>query len=227
MRVTAVVKQRTRERILGAARRLFLRKGFEETTIRDIAQAARIAGGTMFNYFPNKESLAMTLVLSALEEGEADFEARHRGTESLEEDLFRLILTDLRCLEPYRTFLPAVTETALSPFTRSAASPQGEQWRIRHMERVRELLQTHGLAAEPSVVALHLYWTLYLGVLAFWAGDASPNREDTLVVLDQSLRLLVASLTGSAEGPAGRRRFAAADGIASRVNEMVSMESPT
>jgi Tetracyclin repressor-like, C-terminal domain len=41
---------------------------------------------------------------------------------------------------------------------------------------------------------MQLYWTLYLGVLAYWAADASPNQEDTLALLDQSLKLFVASL---------------------------------
>ena len=36
---------------------------------------------------------------------------------------------------------------------------------------------------------LHLYWTLYLGVLAFWSRDESENQEDTLLVLDRSMHL--------------------------------------
>jgi len=46
-----------------------------------------------------------------------------------------------------------------------------------------------------SFVAVHLYWTLYLGVLAFWSNDKSPNQEDSWVLLDQSMRLFVASLS--------------------------------
>ena len=51
----------------------------------------------------------------------------------------------------------------------------------------------------PSVMTMHLYWTLYLGVLSFWAADESPNREDTLVVLDESMRLFVGSLSPESE----------------------------
>ncbi len=46
---------------------------------------------------------------------------------------------------------------------------------------------------------MHLYWTLYLGVLSFWAADESPNQEDTLVVLDQSMRLFVGSLSSESK----------------------------
>ena len=50
MRVTAETKRVTRERILAAARELFDSQGFDNTTTRDIAAAAGIATGTLFNY---------------------------------------------------------------------------------------------------------------------------------------------------------------------------------
>ena len=72
------------------------------------------------------------------------------------------------------------------------------------VETVRELIASRGQPTVPSpnVVTMHLYWSLYLGVLSFWAADASPVQEDTLVVLDQSMRLFVASL--SSESKDGR-----------------------
>lgn len=47
---------------------------------------------------------------------------------------------------------------------------------------------------EPSAVILHLYWSLYVGVLAFWSRDESQNQQDTLALLDRCTRLFVASL---------------------------------
>ena len=38
-------------------------------------------------------------------------------------------------------------------------------------------------------MALQLYWTLYTGVLAFWAKDTSPKQEDTLALLDESMTM--------------------------------------
>jgi AcrR family transcriptional regulator len=46
-----------RKRILRASRRLFSTKGYEETMIEDIAKKAEISKATVYNYFPNKESL--------------------------------------------------------------------------------------------------------------------------------------------------------------------------
>jgi AcrR family transcriptional regulator len=48
-------KQQTRQAIHEAAMRLFADRGFEATTIADIAEAADIAPRTFFAYFPSKE----------------------------------------------------------------------------------------------------------------------------------------------------------------------------
>jgi len=45
------------EQILEAAARLFAEKGFHRTTTRDIAEAAEVAEGTLYNYFANKDDL--------------------------------------------------------------------------------------------------------------------------------------------------------------------------
>lgn len=50
-------KLETRERIFQAAVSLFMEKGFENTSVDEIAEAADVAKGTFFNHFPKKESL--------------------------------------------------------------------------------------------------------------------------------------------------------------------------
>jgi AcrR family transcriptional regulator len=52
-------KLRTRALIQQEALRLFLEKGFEATTIEEIAEAADIAPSTFFNYFPTKEDVVL------------------------------------------------------------------------------------------------------------------------------------------------------------------------
>lgn len=195
MRVTRQAKEKTRYSILESARQLFSEKGFDATTTREIAGLAKIAAGTLFNYFPSKEALGMELMAEALESGMRDFEKRKRGDESLEEDLFAFIITGLRRLEPMRMSVAAIAETALSPFAGAVITGAGEKVRLEQLETVESLLITHDLAAQPSFVAVQLYWALYLGVLAFWARDESPNQEDTLVLMDQSLKLFAASLS--------------------------------
>ena len=47
----------TQEKILGAAQRLFARRGYGGTTTRDLAQAAGVAEGTLFRHFENKKAI--------------------------------------------------------------------------------------------------------------------------------------------------------------------------
>jgi AcrR family transcriptional regulator len=47
----------TRERLFRAALKLFADKGFTETTVEDITNAADVGKGTFFNYFPSKEHI--------------------------------------------------------------------------------------------------------------------------------------------------------------------------
>jgi AcrR family transcriptional regulator len=49
----------TRERLFRAALDLFARKGFSETTVGDITNAADVGKGTFFNYFPSKDHILL------------------------------------------------------------------------------------------------------------------------------------------------------------------------
>jgi AcrR family transcriptional regulator len=200
MRLTAENKSRTRERLLSAAQRLFERNGFEQATTRDISRAGGIAVGTLFNYFPSKEALGLALIDEQLQAADDELHKKRRGDESLEELLFLHIAVGLRHLRPCRTYVLAVLESTLSPLFSDAARGEAEALRLRQLETTREIIARHRTLenGEPSIVSMHLYWTLYLGVLAFWAKDPSPNQEDTLVLLDQSTRLYVASLSAAA-----------------------------
>ncbi len=47
----------TRERIIDAARAVMLNKGLVRATTKEIARAAGVSEGTIYNYFANKEEL--------------------------------------------------------------------------------------------------------------------------------------------------------------------------
>src|SRR6202162_4340202 len=50
----------TRERICRAALRIFAQRGYLDTTVEDITEAADVGKGTFFNYFPAKEHVLAT-----------------------------------------------------------------------------------------------------------------------------------------------------------------------
>ena len=59
-------KRDKRQRLLTESLRLFREKGFEQTTVAEITQAAGVAKGTFFNYFPTKEDVLLALGEQAL-----------------------------------------------------------------------------------------------------------------------------------------------------------------
>jgi AcrR family transcriptional regulator len=194
MRVTAAEKEATRERIVAAALDLFRRDGFDATTTRDIAHAAQIATGTLFNYFDTKEAIVACLAAETLAKARSGF-AGQTVEGSFEEALFALVAAELRQLKPLRKFVRPLLETSLSPLAAGDRRHADEALRVQHLEIVEKTARKHGLELSP--VAMHVYWALYTGVLAFWTADKSPRQEDTLALLDESLAMFAAWLRNS------------------------------
>ncbi len=189
MRITAEEKKLTRQRILDAAVNLFRTRGYEPTTTRDIANAADIATGTLFNYFATKEAIVACLAEAAIAKARAAFHGKAVVGE-LTEQLFAYVAVELRHLKPLRKFIMPMLETSLSPLAAAPRCESTDSLRADHLATVAELARKQGIS-ELSPVALQVYWSLYIGVLAFWAGDRSPKQEDTLALLDQSLAMFV------------------------------------
>jgi AcrR family transcriptional regulator len=203
MRITAEAKTATRQRILTVTVRLFRESGWESATTRDIAEAAGIANGTLFNYFKSKEAIGAALIEEAMAGADDEFRKKRTGAESLEEDLFLLIWTGLKSLRKYRAFLAPAAEAIFSPLAKPARDGAGAGLRVRHLEAAERILAEHGVARPLPGVVLQLYWTLYLGVLVYWASDESPHQEETLALLDRSLKLF--AMAGTSPGAQGRR----------------------
>lgn len=81
-RVSDAHKERRRQAILAAAMEVFIGKGYQSSTINDIATRAEISVGAIYRYFPTKGDLILALVeqklgrvpelFARLTEGEGD-----------------------------------------------------------------------------------------------------------------------------------------------------------
>lgn len=60
-------KERRRQQIMVAAKRVFSDSGFNKATMEDIAQEAELSPGTLYLYFKNKEELYASLSLRILQ----------------------------------------------------------------------------------------------------------------------------------------------------------------
>src|SRR5260370_41716452 len=72
-----------RERLFRAALELFAQKGFVETTVEDITEAADVGKGTFFNYFPSKDHILLAFGEMQLGKLEAAIEMARRTNEPM------------------------------------------------------------------------------------------------------------------------------------------------
>src|SRR5271165_7581399 len=84
--------EETRERILAAAIELFRQRGFETTTMREIAAAASVALGGAYYYFASKEDLVMAFY----ERAQRDMEPLLKTAILESKDLDKRLLSILR-----------------------------------------------------------------------------------------------------------------------------------
>jgi AcrR family transcriptional regulator len=77
-------KQQTRQAIHEAAMKLFAERGFDATTIADIAEAADISPRTFFAYFSAKEEVVFQKFDMAIEDFDRALRERPEGTTALE-----------------------------------------------------------------------------------------------------------------------------------------------
>ena len=105
----------TRDRIVDTALRLFRDKGFDETTMRDIAGAASVATGAAYYYFRSKEELVMAFYLRTAEVARAvTFPAIERTTD-LRKRIRAVIDANLEHFSDHRRLLRALVRIGMDP----------------------------------------------------------------------------------------------------------------
>src|SRR3981081_3010676 len=77
-------KQKTRDTIIKVALDLFAGRGYEQTTIAEIADAAEVSPRTIFAYFPSKEDILFCDMPEALERFARALRERPEGVTALD-----------------------------------------------------------------------------------------------------------------------------------------------
>ncbi|MCX6953165.1 MAG: TetR/AcrR family transcriptional regulator [Verrucomicrobia bacterium] len=187
-------KEKTRRAILRAALALFAKKGFYATTTKAIAREAGIAEGTLFNYFPTKEDLALYF----FEEEQNAVVAWYEGDKQIKnaplpEKLFAIVQRFLDRLAPYEEFIGAVYLRALSPASKlNPASLPTQERNLRYLQFIRGVLGEAEAAGEiPKVGDLGAYsfGLFHLAMITYWLQDRSKGKEATLAMLDRCLKI--------------------------------------
>ena len=97
------MRQESRDRILAAALELFARRGYAAATVREIATAAGVSQGLLYNYFDGKADLLRSIVRKEMADVYTSFEESARGG-TVGERLERLIRSALRIVAENRDF---------------------------------------------------------------------------------------------------------------------------
>jgi AcrR family transcriptional regulator len=187
----------TRRKIYEAAMELFREKGFEETTMRDIAAKAGVALGGAYYYFSSKDAIVLAFYAEMQETSNAVVLKALGEHRKLKERIRCVLEKRLELLEPNRKFCSALFRHA--PDSTDPLSPFSEESRsIREaaIEHMRIALEGSDAKIPPDLKPRlpYLLWLYQMALIMFWLYDRSPNQERTQRLLDKSLSLLV-SLT--------------------------------
>ncbi|HTP69273.1 MAG TPA: TetR/AcrR family transcriptional regulator [Dongiaceae bacterium] len=166
-----------RERIFRAALELFERKGFAETAVEDITNAADIGKGTFFNYFPSKDHIL--LAFGEMQIGKLR-EAVHEAKSSAQPiPEFLQGLGRRMTQEPMRhpTFVRALLQAFLSSEpVREAMVDMQKQILAIHAEMISLGQQRGEIRSDlvPSEIAMVFRQAIF-GTLLIWSlyGDGS------------------------------------------------------
>src|SRR6266481_3202622 len=171
----------TRERLFRAALNLFAQKGFLETTVEDITEAADVGKGTFFNYFPSKDHILLAFGEMQLSKLEASIEMACQTNEPMPEFLSSLGVRMTQ--EPTRN--PAIIRALLQAYlsttpVREAMMDLQRRVHALHTQMI-QLGQGRGEIRNdlPAAEIAHVFRQTIFGTLLIWSlyGDATLHSR--------------------------------------------------
>jgi AcrR family transcriptional regulator len=178
-----------RERLFRSALHLFAQKGFAETTVEDITEAADVGKGTFFNYFPSKDHILLAFSDMQLAKLEQSVNGLRTSQQSLPEFMRGLVLRMSE--EPLRN--PGMIRALLLGYlssnpVREAMINKQNRAHALHKQMV-EIGQERGEIRKdlPAAEIAHVFRQTILGTLLIWSvmGDASLRDR-----IDSALQMI-------------------------------------
>lgn len=172
----------TRERLIGHALRLFSERGFAETTVEDITNAADVGKGTFFNYFPSKEHILVHLRQLKREKFQGLVSRASHSTEPMDRVMYKLALT----LNEKFAESPALVRSILVPLFSSesvrqqtADNLEADRLMLAELMAARQQLGEIRDDLTPIELALQFQQALF-GTTVLWSLNPSKPLPDCL-----------------------------------------------
>lgn len=187
----------TCQRLYQTAIRLIAARGWEATTLRDVAREAGVSVGLLYRYFPSKRAV----VLALYDELSAAYAARAaamRPGRWRDRSLYAL-RTSLEVLDPHRGTLAALVPILVGDPDEGLFAPSTAFSRLRvQAVFVQAVLGASDAPRGALGPALgRLLYLVHLAVLLWWLLDKSPGQWATqalLALLERALRLAAPAL---------------------------------
>ncbi|HET7769713.1 MAG TPA: TetR family transcriptional regulator [Chloroflexota bacterium] len=189
--------EQTRALILQTALDLFREKGYEETTMRAIAQRAGVALGNAYYYFRSKEHLIQAFYAQSHEEHLAAARPVLEREKSLAARLKGVVHAKVRTAEPYHRFSGILFKTAADPKSPlSPFSPESSPTRRESTALFAEVLEGSStrVPADLAIELPNLLWLYMMGIVLFWIHDDSPGRRRTYTLVDHTVELIARAI---------------------------------
>lgn len=187
--------EQTRAHILETALVLFRERGYEETTMRAIADAAGVAVGNAYYYFRSKEYLIQAFYERSHEEHLAAARNVLETESDLRARLLGVMRTKIETSMPYHRFAAVLFKTAADP--KSPLNPFHEDSReireraIALFAEVVEGSETRLRHAELRAELPRLLWMYEMAIVLYWIHDDSPGCLRTYRLLEHTVTLVV------------------------------------
>jgi len=185
-------------RIKDAARELFITKGFDDTTTREIAQRASVGIGTLFIYADNKRDLLFLVANDELEQATMRAQASIRDDASLLQNL----LTIFRQHYGFFSAQPELSRMMLREMIFYDTGRQAERFRLTRESVIRLVGQVVEMAAgggtvkskEPPGFIGWVAFCIYQVELRRWLASKDSNLAVAMDDLRRALELFIRGL---------------------------------